>query len=284
MARKSPAHLLAFWRLNATWERTHRLAALRPSRPAAPNILSRTKQWPLLFRVGAAVAVLACVGVFVAKPFQETPEITYSTPVGGHKTLALSDGSHIELNTDTVLKVSAHKRRVELVKGEAFFQIKHDSFNPFVVMSNGHRVTDLGTKFRVRSDKNRLEVALLEGSIRFESANPRIPQHTEILTPGDMAVATADSMSVTRKSAQRLSDDSAWRSGMLVFREKTLAEAVAQFNRYNREKLVVDDPRAAMVRIDGSFRTSNLAGFIDMAQHVLSLRVEKRGENIAISR
>jgi transmembrane sensor len=70
---------------------------------------------------------------------------------------------------------------------------------------------------------------------------------------------------------------------MLVFRDATLAEAVAEFNRYNREQMVVKSARAATVKIDGTFRADNIAGFTNMAEHVFGLQVRTRGEEVAIS-
>ena len=61
--------------------------------------------------------------------------MTYATAVGGHKTLTLGDGSEVELNTDTIVRMPkvAGQRQVILDKGEAYFQIKHDAENPFIV-------------------------------------------------------------------------------------------------------------------------------------------------------
>ena len=126
-------------------------------------------------------------------------EKTFSTPVGGRQILTLTDGSRIELNTDTVLRVALGKdhRTVWLDKGEAYFQVKHDAARPFVIYTNGRRITDLGTKFLVRADQGRLEVALLEGRVRLDAATDQ-PQAMTVLTAGDDAVAVGNTTSVPR--------------------------------------------------------------------------------------
>lgn len=280
---ESHTHLLAYWRLKAAWERTHRLAALRSAPLGIHRPVQQKSKWPLVFRVIAATAVVAGVGTWLIVTTSHVPEKTYATPVGGHEIVHLADGSRIELNTATEIRVRSKWRTVELVKGEAFFQIKHDSLNPFTVLAAGHRVTDLGTKFLMRNDGSRLQVTLLDGSVRFESESSAIRTHSEVLKPGDVAVATANSVSVTQRPLRAIVDESAWRKGMLVFRDATLAEAVAEFNRYNREQMFVKGAHAANVKIDGTFRADNIAGFTNMAEHVFDLRVRKRGEEIAIS-
>ena len=77
----------------------------------------------------------------------------FSTEVGGHETVTFSDGTRIELNTNTVLRarMTTAQRTVWLDKGEAYFQVKHDPAHPLTVIA-GHRVTDLGTEFLVRDD------------------------------------------------------------------------------------------------------------------------------------
>jgi transmembrane sensor len=249
----------------------------------ADRIPPRKSRWQPTFGVLAATTVIAATVSWFAFGPRSAAEKVYQTPVGGHEVITLADGSSIELNTATEIRVGSQWRTVELVKGEAYFQIKHDSLNPFTVLASGHRVIDLGTKFLMRTNGERLQVTLLDGSIRFESASPSTRKHAEVLKPGDIAVATANSVSIEQTTRQALSDASAWRRGMLVFRDATLADAAAEFNRYNQEQIVVHGSRAANLKIDGSFHAENVAGFTNMAQHVLDLHVRKAHGEIAIS-
>ena len=284
---QSPAHLLAYWRLNATWERTHRLAALRHRKPGQEAPASdRQPFWSGFLRIAAACALIGAIGVASAPFFSRPMEKNYATPVGGSEIITLADGSRIELNTNTALRttIGRNKRAVELIRGEAVFQVRHDANRPFVVLALGHRITDLGTKFSVRESAGHLKVALLEGRASFESADPRIQQHSVTMKPGDVVVATAETMSVTKMSSKMLTSELAWRSGMLIFDETPLADAVAEINRYNHEKLDIADSKIASLKIDGTFRIDNTRGFLDMAQHVLGLRTKRRGEKIVIFR
>src|SRR6185437_7639755 len=148
---ESPAHLLSYWRLEEAWNRAQRLKALRtPMRE--PKALQGTRSKANAIGIAAVLIVSAILGAFWLREFQNPTVKTYSTPVGGHLTLALSDGSKIELNTDTVLSLSVLSKRrfATLSRGEAVFEIKHDAVHPFVVSVANHRIIDIGTKFVVR--------------------------------------------------------------------------------------------------------------------------------------
>jgi transmembrane sensor len=192
----------------------------------------------------------------------------------------------VELNTNTVLRarMTTQERVVWLDKGEAFFQIKHDPAHPFVVMAGDHRVTDLGTQFMVRRDPGRMEVAVIQGRVTFDRPDAPTRSQVALLMPGDVATATAEGMRVTKAADKVLTNELAWRSGLLVFDKTTLADAAAQFNRYNRIKLVIADPAAALVTIDGTFKVHNIGDFTHLAQAVLGLRIAIHGDEVVISR
>ncbi len=158
----SSAHCAAYWRLEAVWKRTHRLAALAsPATVSASTKLGVRSVWRW---IAASVVVIAIFGAAVRLYVLLPRDTVYETPVGGHRVIALADGSRIELNTDTVLRarITNTLRTVTLIRGEAYFRIKHDTTRSFVVNVAGNKVTDLGTAFSVRNDRSRVQVALFE--------------------------------------------------------------------------------------------------------------------------
>jgi transmembrane sensor len=283
---QSAAHKLAFWRVRGAWMQTDRLSALRPlSAPHRPVQPAR-KQRPVL-RFAAAAVVAAVIGGVVASGILSGPAYkTYSTGIGVRETVTLPDGSQIELNTDTSLRVAeaGRHRNVILDRGEAFFQIKHDAAHPFVVAAGNSRVIDLGTKFSVRAEPGRVEVALLEGRARIEAAADHARPRTATLVPGDIAVAKADSLDVRALPSRDLADDLGWRRGVLIFRRTTLAQAAAQFNRYNTHQLVIEGADVAHLQLGGTFQTNNPELFARVARDVLGLKLETRGRETVISR
>jgi len=279
---QSPAHTTAYLRLDSAWERTTRLKALRPPprRFALRNILPSL---PTLAKSVAALAVIG-IGLTLASGPERPREQTYATALGGHDVLKLPDGSQVELDTDTVLRVSlVNKREVWLDKGQAYFQIAHDPHHPFTVTAANRKVTVLGTKFLMRQDSKRLEVAVMEGKVRLESSEGAAQQRSALLTLGDEAVATKSGMTVTRKTPQARAQVMAWRRGLLIFDQNTLADAAAELNRYNSRKLVIADTATGALTIGGTFRTNDVEAFTRVVRKILGVDVQSRGDDIVIS-
>jgi transmembrane sensor len=282
---ESSAHRVAFLRLNSSWRRTERLIALRsPEREQDVSGTSRDRLWRL--RIAVVFGLLLVFGGAVAGYLSVPRYDTYATTVGGHQTLTLRDGSQIELNTNTLVRVSQNTRQrlVQLERGEAYFQIHHDADHPFVVVAAGRRLIDLGTKFSVRTDTNELKVALVEGRVRVEATDRSGRSRHAILSPGDVLVASLGSLSVTKKSPRDLTNALAWRRGMLVFHETTLADAANELNRYNATKIVINDSSAAREAINGTLPSDDLREFSRMARNIFGLRTVKRGNEIVFTR
>jgi len=281
----SLAHRIAFWRLEAAWGRTERLAALRPAelRRASTPATDRSPRNTLKFAAG--LGAFAVIGASAAFYLSAPSYQIYATTFGGREVLTLRDGSVIELNASTVIRLSdtTKERRVALEKGEAFFNIQHDAAHPFVVTVGNHRITDLGTQFSVRSEPGTVRVALMEGRAEIDSIDGGKAHHV-VLTPGEIAIATAESVSVSKKPIRTLTDALGWRKGQLIFYHTALADAVAEFNRYNSRQLVIADPQIARLVVNGSFPTNGVEAFTQAAQQVFGIRVKHRGDDIVISR
>lgn len=278
------ANKVAYWRLKAAWERADRLAALRREKKLGGR---PAKGLVRAMKIAAAVVLIAlsAAGANFWLESQNRPkDAVYATALGERKTIALTDGSEIELNTDTAIRFAASptKNVVTLLKGEVYFQIRHNPDRLFVIEAAGHRITDIGTKFRVRKDDARLEVALIEGEVRFDSADDRVKPVN--MKAGDVVIATAHSAAVMRPPRKEIADSLGWRNGMIVFRHTTLAEAAAEFNRYNANKLVIADPEAAKLTINGTFRTNDIAAFADAAHAVFGLRITAHNAETVIAR
>lgn len=279
---ESSAHEIAFIRMESAWSRTQRLSALHKPMRARP---AGSRIWPVLLRTAAACIVIAAIGTASYFYLGVTSEKTFSTAIGGQETLKLADGSIIRLNTDTVLtlRMDDHTRHAELKRGEAYFEIHHNAAVPFEVIAQGHRVVDLGTKFLVRADRGELEVSLVEGKARIDAAGNEDKSHSAVLSPGDVAVATAGSLSVVRKSQTALATELSWQRGVLIFDNVTLAEAVGELGRYNRRKFVIADPAVARRTIYGAVPATDVDAFIRVARNVMGLKVEQKEGEIVFS-
>lgn len=271
---------VAFYRVEAGVSRAERLRALKPSVPRVIKIR------PLVLKAAAAVSIVAIV-LAVAVRFAAEPHMsTYQTAIGERETLSLSDGSQIELNTSSSLRIARDTagRQAWLDGGEAYFQIKHDAQHPFVVVAGESRIVDLGTKFTARRFPDHLEVTLVEGSARLETPANAAGTHSAVLQPGDAATVADGLIKITRKPSAVLVDELGWRKGLLKFRYATLSEAAAEFNRYNRTKIIIEDPIVARLTIYGAFAANNAAAFADAAQIDFKLHIQNRNGEIILAR
>ena len=123
----------------------------------------------------------------------------------------------------------------------------------------------------------------MEGAARLETTSTGSVARAATLTPGDFAIATADSLSVTRKPARELPDELGWRRGVLVFRRATLGDAAAEFNRYSKNKIAIFDPAVASLTISGTFPVGGIELFSSAARDSFGLHVTQNGEETVIS-
>lgn len=280
----STAHMIAFIRLEEMWKRADRLKALAPQSKQEARFSRRLASDKVLRRSIGAAAIAAIIGAAVIFTPSQPAETVYSTAIGGHKLLKLADGSRIDLNTNTTLRLSRSVNGVtaRLDKGEAFFQIKHDPDRLFVVLAGRHRVTDIGTEFLVRAQPNHLEVALISGSARLDAPDGRM-QTPILLRPGDELTVANNLITTTRKSTRRLAEELGWRRGMLFFENTPLGDVVAEFNRYGERKIVVADQKTARTPLSASFPTDGSDSFLELAKAMLNVRIERRGDETIIS-
>lgn len=278
---QSSKHCAEFWRLEAVWQDTDRLTVLRAFKPQAPR---QHKVLPILRRVAATAAIIAVIGAIVLAWTLQPEGEKYATSLGGRQIVTMSDGSQVELNTDTVVRIVPGQRRATVERGEAFFHIKHDDHHPFIVTVGDHRVVDLGTEFVVRHEAGQTRIALIEGLARVEALGENSSVASKDLKPGDVALASLNKISVERESGAKLANQLAWRRGLLIFDYTTLGEAVAEFNRYNQTKLEVADPDIAKQTMIGTFPINDVALFSRVAGLVLKLNVTRNGDRIILSR
>ncbi len=279
----SPSHRIAFLRAKAVWERTERLTAFkRPGNPT-PIAASHTR-WPFVASIAAIVAVIcvAC-GVFF-EFFDGLDQTTFLTALGERRVLTLADGSQIELNTSSKLRLARSQREAWLDDGEAYFQIVHDAQHPFSVVVAGKRVEDLGTKFLVHTEGENFTVSLFEGKAAIKGSEAAKGRDIAVLKPGEIATATPHSVTVLAKPERALQNEIAWRQNMLVFSNTPLMEVAAELNRYNQRRVIIADASLARLRLDASIPTNGVDAFARVARNFLGLRVQSNKREIVISR
>jgi transmembrane sensor len=243
-----------------------------------------------LIRAIAASVLLVAAGSGTWHVWPAGPD--YSTPVGGLASVPMTDGSKITLNTDSEVRVDLEnpaERRVELQKGEAFFEVAKDPNRPFVVTVAKKRVIAVGTAFSVRRNGNDVRVAITEGRIRIEDAGARSARRgvadggVSTLDAGSVARATNAGVLIQEKPIPEIENDLSWRAGYLIFRDMVLADAVAEFNRYNTRKIVIEDPTVAATRVSGKFRSTQFEAFVRLLEEGFPIRAHAVDDHIVLT-
>jgi transmembrane sensor len=211
---------------------------------------------------------------------------SYRTPIGAVATVPLSDGSKVTLNTDTRIRVELDTtmRRVKLDQGEAFFEVSKDESRPFVVEIADKRVIAVGTQFSVRRDDNDIRVLVTEGRVWIERRGTNTKAAQTQLAAGSEARTLQTGVLIDKPAPAQVEQLLSWRSGYIVFRDTTLADAVADFNRYSARKIFIEDPAIAGIRIGGNFRSSDTDAFLWLLQSGFPINVEQRRDRIILTK
>jgi len=210
----------------------------------------------------------------------------YETTVGALRSVQLADGSLMTLSSDSAVEVtlSRQSRRVQLVRGEAIFQVAKDAARPFVVETTGSRVTAVGTRFSVRRSDSGVRVVVTEGTVKLQPATTSgTPDQAEsLLHAGGVAMLDAQGVAIRSGSEREVASLLDWESGHLSFRDATLARAAAEFNQFNRRKLRMGDAEVAAMRVGGHFRWSNVDAFVRLLEQGFPVRAEYRADEIVL--
>ncbi|MBO9713382.1 FecR domain-containing protein [Sphingomonas sp.] len=188
------------------------------------------------------------------------------------RTVKLADGSTVTLDADTALALDydqAH-RRIELLRGQAFFRVAHDPGRPFVVENAKRSVTALGTQFEVRVRGSALRVILVEGRVRVATGTGGADAIVE-LGAGQRLDAGPAGVTVTRADRVGAED---WQQGMVSFHDTPLGDAAAELNRHSHGKpLLVRDPEVAGIRVSGAFHVDDARRFARTIAEIYPVRI-----------
>nr|WP_295109284.1 FecR domain-containing protein [uncultured Caulobacter sp.] len=247
-------------------------AARQRRAPAPPpwhrNMLSKARQ---RWAVGIAITGLVAASVIVWK----LTAPTYSTDIGRQTVAELPDGTRVRLNTDTALKVRFDNglRRVELLRGQAFFDVAHDHAHPFVVVAGDTEVRALGTRFDVRRADGGAKVVLAEGKVAVTERGSRSAAWTlepgQTLTTGRRNVAPAP-------VPTDLAVATGWTEGRVSFRATPLEDAVDEINRYSRDKVILSADVPAHTRVNGDFAIGKPMEFVTAMTTLYGLKADRR--------
>jgi transmembrane sensor len=184
------------------------------------------------------------------------------------QTVALSDGSTVELNLHSELTFLNYKdrRQVTLKQGEAFFKVRHDSAHPFIVQAGHGQTRVTGTQFNVWKYQDQVKVTLVQGSV-LVSSNGSTGGYR--LGPGMQASYRTGDFEPQLAQSDDYGHSLAWRSGQLVLDNLSLEQALPIINRYLEAPLLLADENTGRIRISGIYNTREVGRLVDNLPKVL---------------
>lgn len=313
----SPSHAIAYARVVAGWEalaeRTfegagkadkpngqtseirHLSAAQAGNGPRIHEPSVSRRNWLKAAAVGAPVLAMGAT-VFTQRALAWHTE---RTSIGEVRKLALPDGSHADLNTDSVLrwKVTDNGRHFQLERGEMALDLVPGA--PSILEGGGVSTPLEAGVFHAQVGPGTLEITLVSDAARASRPQPAeaagarrkvrsslgqltlpIKLHESVVLRPQLAPVVAV------RSTQEAEALMAWRKGEIIFLDLPLSDAVARFNRYLTpgRRIIVSDPALAGEHVGGRFAIDNPAEFMESVALTLGARVTPAGQGFQLVR
>jgi transmembrane sensor len=251
---------------------TGELAAI-PARPrkATPRSRNLLIGGPILAALCVAVAGVALWPRLAPDPM--TGATTYAAATGEIRDVVLADGSHVTLDTGSTIRVAMANdaRRVVLDRGQAYFEVQHDTARPFRVGVGDRQVVVTGTRFVTTLSGDAASVALLQGSVSLTFGAGQ----TLKMKPGDGVSYRVNETGQSWRQVDPV-ETAPWRERRLVFRDAPVSEVVAQLSRYTPVRLVAD-PALAKVRVTAVFPLDGQDSVVERIDRLLPVAITASG-------
>ncbi len=299
MAREEPSNVVAFPgpllpphpALERNPPQQWQSAQLGPQPPESPAQQEQARVSLVNRRAALAACFLVALvgGLFAWSRLSGVS--TYETGLGEHRTVTLSDGSVLELNTRSRVRFRATdtERRAELLEGQALFRVAHDAKRPFTVSSESTEVRAVGTEFDVKRRAGRTVVTVVEGRVAVSTVRERAGGRSANVAKdrGPFMLSAGHQLTVANGAEPRatlvdVAAAIAWTDGRLVFEDAPLAEVVEEFNRYNRRQIVVGD--IGISRITAAFSSTDSHSLVNYFRQRPGVAVTETEDEIRVMR
>lgn len=194
---------------------------------------------------------------WLENPQQGAMPMVLSVEKGERATIELTDGSRVQLNSDSRLSyvhpMRKGERRATLV-GEGYFQVAHDERNPFVIEVGELVIRVLGTSFTVTSyeELEEVSVVLLEGKVEVNSAYSSCT-----LLPGERLRYNKSTQAMLAEEVDA-SDYLAWTKGELYFDNESMENIVKTLSRMYDLEIYISSNSLCHHRFTGTIPTVSI--------------------------
>jgi transmembrane sensor len=319
--RASPEHVRAYLQISALWDGAGMMATntkgnveelvkralsernvlpLSPDKTPSKVFTARTASSKSSTARTAWRAIAACMVFVIASAggivgWQLTRAPTYETGAVEERTVRLPDGSTVQLNARTRIKLyfTTEERAVDLVAGQALFSVAKNPKRPFVVRSDTAHVRAVGTRFDVYRKSSGTIVTVLEGQVAIRMGSlretrsarqvsaVREPAFPVLVGGGEQAIVTGSAP--THAYRANVSAATAWTEGKLIFDSVPLRDVVAEFNRIGLRHLVIEDHSCLDRHISGIFPAADPSFLVEFLRQRFGLTVAETDEEVRLS-
>jgi len=244
----------------------------------------RTLRVPRLKATGIAALAAMAVVAFAAGLYVYLSPQRFATSVGEQRSVVLSDGSIVTLNTSSRVEVRMARdhRVVKLLAGEALFQVAHDAQRPFDVMAAETIVRAIGTQFNVDRRPSGTTVTVVEGRVAVLTApdegqggaGARLP-----LEAGEQLTLSAQRGSHHPAVHADVATAIAWTQRKLVFEHRPLGEVADEFNRYNRAIIEIRSDELRSQEVTGVFQANDPGSFLAFLSRIPGVAINVSTDN-----
>lgn len=280
---KSTAHLASQQNINidAEWKRFEHSIDSQSQELRERNVVPFYAQ-PWL-KVAAGIALIAIISLVVIQFTGSDSLQTYYADTSG-KQVVLPDGSTITLNTASEIKYSntygEDSIRTVSLTGEAFFEVKSNPQQPFVVQLNEATVEVVGTSFNIQAYKNTqdINVVVATGIVRFGSTNN---EESVLLKAGDRGTINKNNNQVSQIMNTDVNYLS-WKTQQIVFEDVSLDKVIQTLNSLYEANITISAETAVNCKVTVSFDHQSLEAILSVLEETLDLTYIENGDNIEI--
>jgi transmembrane sensor len=298
-ASQSPEHMQQLKQVEATWCDADELAVLKVSTSRKKIMLNRV--W-LSFGISFAASLLIVLILHPIELFNSSDREPsfYETRIGELKTIALADGSIVQLDTNSAIstRYSEQQRHITLIRGKAFFDVEQNPSRPFEVSTQFGRVKAVGTAFAVHLSDESIVVTVEEGRVELsqrpveEFSSVSYPAGSEeyeaasegenflSLGRGEKAVYAQDTQIKQKLLSGDLARNLAWRRGILIFAGEPLELVVKEISRYTEVEIDIANAELKNLEVGGRFETGELEALLEVLEVGFGVEVSHLAPNL----
>jgi ferric-dicitrate binding protein FerR (iron transport regulator) len=222
--------------VNLAWEKLRNRISTEKQSPKL-----RALNRPRFVGIAASILVLLGIGFALLKWSQRHTRWEELKTTSQQSKVILADGTAVYLNANSALEfptVFKGENRIVKLKGEAFFDVKHNKNHPFIIETQAIKIKVLGTSFNVKSSREEAEVLVSRGSVQLQ--NKAKTNEFVVLKKGEFA-----SLKNHQLKSRNLDDVNylAWHTKMLIFDHTPLNQVVNTLNRVYSKHIVLQDEK-----------------------------------------